>query len=613
MHKKFKVIGVLLLLAMIVSAFCMDRFQVAAQNDQVAKVNRPPSWTDATHSKDAAGDYLVVFPDDRVQRIDIIISPSDYQTMESDLARLSMLSNVNPVYVPATVKFNNLTWYYVGVRYKGESTLYMPKMAGKHKYPFRLNFDKFEDRYPEIKNQRFYGFKKLILSNNWYDPSFIRDKVCSDIFRDGGVPAARGAFYRVYVDTGSGPVYWGLYTAFEDPSDVMLKTQFANADGNLYKAQATGADWTTFSQAGFEKKTNEGANDWSDLQAAIHALNASRSGAASWRAGLDAVFDAGKFLRWLAINTAIVNFDNYGWVTKNYYLYQDLANNGRLVFIPWDFNLSLTTNPFGGFGFGGFGGFGISIASLSLSEIGSQWPLIRFLMDDSVYNNLYKQEMRAAIDGCFNEAAVTAKMRTLHELVRPYVVGREGESGAYSYLSNGTTEFNQALTNLLAHVSSRQRAVRSFLGISPSASPTATNFVSPTPNQTASASVSPTSTPTRTATPSASATTGAYLVTYTVQNDWGAGATVNVTIKNNSASALSSWNLKWTFGGNQQITNQWNAVVTQNGTAVSASNASYNGMITADGGTVSFGFNLSYSSANANPTGFTLNGVTCAE
>jgi len=48
----------------------------------------------------------------------------------------------------------------------------------------------------------------------------------------------------------------------------------------------------------------------------------------------------------LAINTTIVNFDTYGWVTKNHYLYQDLADNGRLVFIPWDYNLSLSsTNP----------------------------------------------------------------------------------------------------------------------------------------------------------------------------------------------------------------------------------------------------------------------------
>jgi len=41
----------------------------------------------------------------------------------------------------------------------------------------------------------------------------------------------------VYVDTGNGPVYWGLYTVFEDPSDKMLEYQFENPNGNLYKGQ----------------------------------------------------------------------------------------------------------------------------------------------------------------------------------------------------------------------------------------------------------------------------------------------------------------------------------------------------------------------------------------
>jgi len=39
-------------------------------------------------------------------------------------------------------------------------------MSMSHKYPFRLNFDKFEDDYPEIDNQRFYGFDELIFNNN---------------------------------------------------------------------------------------------------------------------------------------------------------------------------------------------------------------------------------------------------------------------------------------------------------------------------------------------------------------------------------------------------------------------------------------------------------------
>ncbi|MFI2203266.1 glycoside hydrolase family 6 protein [Streptomyces sp. NPDC020192] len=98
-------------------------------------------------------------------------------------------------------------------------------------------------------------------------------------------------------------------------------------------------------------------------------------------------------------------------------------------------------------------------------------------------------------------------------------------------------------------------------------------------------------------------------VAYTVQNQWGTGFTAAVTVTNNSA-AKSSWAVKWSYAGNQQVTSGWNAQVSQSGTAVTATNESYNGTL-ATGGSVSFGFNASYSGTNALPTTFTLDGVTC--
>ncbi|HOM02425.1 MAG TPA: CotH kinase family protein [Acetivibrio sp.] len=449
---------------------------VCLNMSQVFAATRPDGWTEETHGKKAMPNYSLVFPEDKVNRIDIIISRENYQRMENDVFKAFMMSNEDPIYVPATVKFNNLTWWNVGIRYKGQSTLTGAMMGMSHKYPFRLNFDKFEDDYPEIDNQRFYGFDELIFNNSWYDPSFLRDKLCSDIFREAGIPTPRCAFYRVYVDTGNGPVYWGLYTVFEDPSDKMLEYQFKNPNGNLYKGQqAPGADLTTFDKRGYEKKTNEKADDWSDIQALVNALNAPRTDAAKWRSDLEEVFNTDSFLKWLAINTTIVNFDTYGWVTKNHYLYQDLADNGRIVFIPWDYNLSLSsTNP-----------WGIKPPSLSLNEIGSNWPLIRYLMDDPVYKNIYHNEMQKALDTCFNETALIEKARRLHELIRPYTVGSEGEIRGYSYLTNGEAQFNQALNDLINHISTRHKETRAYLStvnITPLPSPTTSSAPTPTPN-----------------------------------------------------------------------------------------------------------------------------------
>ncbi|HYH02907.1 MAG TPA: cellulose binding domain-containing protein, partial [Bacillota bacterium] len=141
------------------------------------------------------------------------------------------------------------------------------------------------------------------------------------------------------------------------------------------------------------------------------------------------------------------------------------------------------------------------------------------------------------------------------------------------------------------------------LGSVPTPTATVTETVRPTE------SVQPTPTITIEPSPSASPVTGSCLVIYT-QNDWGNGATVSVTIKNNGTKAINNWKLVWNFTGNQKISNMWNGSFTQSGTKVTVSNLEYNGLI-APNGTVSFGFNISYSGSNNKPTDFTLNGIAC--
>ena len=140
---------------------------------------------------------------------------------------------------------------------------------------------------------------------------------------------------------------------------------------------------------------------------------------------------------------------------------------------------------------------------------------------------------------------------------------------------------------------------------SPVVTPTAVR--TPTPRVTPFPAGSPTP---NTATPTQAAG-GGYAVTYSIANDWGTGATVNVTIKNNTATAVNGWTLAWTFPGNQAITNMWSATFSQSGASVTAKDAGYNANIPANGGTVSFGFNMNYTGTNAKPASFTLNGAAC--
>ncbi|MFJ9554445.1 glycoside hydrolase family 6 protein [Nocardiopsis sp. NPDC101807] len=92
-------------------------------------------------------------------------------------------------------------------------------------------------------------------------------------------------------------------------------------------------------------------------------------------------------------------------------------------------------------------------------------------------------------------------------------------------------------------------------------------------------------------------------------NDWGSGFTASVEITN-LGTALNGWTLDWSFPGNQQVTNLWNGTHTQSGQDVSVTAAGHNSSISTNG-TVSFGFNASYSGSNAAPSDFALNGVLC--
>lgn len=97
-------------------------------------------------------------------------------------------------------------------------------------------------------------------------------------------------------------------------------------------------------------------------------------------------------------------------------------------------------------------------------------------------------------------------------------------------------------------------------------------------------------------------------VTYQA-NSWTGGFTANLTVSVGS-TAVSSWTLTWSYPGGQQVTNAWSATVSQSGTQVTATNAAYNGTVPV-GGSVQFGLQGTYPTANPDPTDFALNGTPC--
>jgi endoglucanase len=98
---------------------------------------------------------------------------------------------------------------------------------------------------------------------------------------------------------------------------------------------------------------------------------------------------------------------------------------------------------------------------------------------------------------------------------------------------------------------------------------------------------------------------------YSLANSWPGGFQAQIALTNTGAAPISPWTLTFTFGGDQKIASLWNATYTQSGEQVTVTNEPYNSSI-APGASVTVGFTGSYSSSNAAPAAFAVNGTACS-
>ena len=481
-----------------------------AEESDSNSVARPAGWSEDSHGSDAAPNYDVVFPQDKVNQIRITISPENWEAMQANMTELlgeagtgggpggwhggnaqppagqngqppqppagqdgqqppaqdgqppmgrggdgfggggrnMDMTPVNPSWFPATIQFNGQTWDNVGVRYKGNSSLTSGWRSGSDKLPLKLDFDEFEDDYPEIENQRFYGFKQLALGNNFSDSTGIRETLAYDLLGQAGLVASKTAFYEVILDHGDGEVSLGVYTMVEVVDDTVIQQAFGDDSGNIYEgdgAAASLAEGTANAiETSFQKENNEEAADWSDVQALYDALHSDARTTApeQWRAALESVFDVDAFLKWLAMNAIMKDWDQYGSMSHNYYLYHDLETD-KLVWISWDHNMAFGSGP--GRGRGG------GATSLDQASVNENWPLIRFLLDDEVYAQKYRAYLSESL-AVFDADAIASKIDALTRLLQPYME-KSGQADG----------FTTAVSQLKTFVEAQEKAAQTFL------------------------------------------------------------------------------------------------------------------------------------------------------
>jgi spore coat protein CotH len=269
-------------------------------------------------------DYSLIFNRNAVDEYELVFSALNWQSLQTDPFE----------YVTGTLKFGSETYYNVGIRHKGNSSY---GCVPPPKKPFKVDFDRYVD------NQNFHGVKKLNFSNNLWDPTLMREMLGYDTFAAAGCPASRTSHVKLYVT-----VPWtynrelfGIYTMIEQVDKVYLADRFPDNDGNLYKAAMWGGDlkWLGSDPAPYRdcyvKKTNEVANDWSDLIGFLNVLNNTPD--ISFKTEIEKVFNVDGFLSYLAANTVLSSLDSIAGRNCNFYLYHNPVTD-KFELLPWDLN-----------------------------------------------------------------------------------------------------------------------------------------------------------------------------------------------------------------------------------------------------------------------------------
>ena len=332
------------------------------------------------------------------------------------------LRSVQPgsyAYVLCEMEFDGKRCADVGLRFKGNSSYAVS--SGTLRRPMKLDFDRFAE------GKRFAGVESFNLSNTSFDPSQVREAIAFWLFQKLDVPSSSTGHALVYL-TVTGKYdreYLGLYTSIEEIDTHFLKKHFGNADGLLLKPSGMrgfaflGEKWDDYKGI-CSPRTREKPALCQKVIDFARLIN--RADDATFRAKIGSVLAVDEFLRYVAVSSAVVNFDSFLSTGHNYYIYVNPAD-GLIHFIPWDLNMS----------FGGYGWLGtdeeLADTSITRSYADHNILIERMLAIDE-YAKAYRAHMKKLADLGFNAQAI-GQRRQLLQPVLAAAEKAEHDSGRY--------------------------------------------------------------------------------------------------------------------------------------------------------------------------------------
>ncbi len=407
-----------------------------------------------------------LFNKDDIMEIDIDID----EKLWNELADNAMEEE----YYSANITINGETYYNVGLRAKGNTTLsQVANDDTTDRYSFKVKFDEY------IDGQTLKGLEKLALNNMMQDTTYMKEYLSYDLLKKMGVSTP--AFQYASITLNGEP--WGLYLALEVMEESYIERYYGTTGGNLYKPETTnmasknmpmeqgkeingpmgrntgGADLvysgdehsnysTIFENAIFDY-TNE--EDYDKIIAMIKSLNEDIN-------NIEKHLDVDEVLRYFAVNTFVVNLDSYASNMKhNYYLYEQ---DGICSILPWDYNLA----------FGAFqGGSASNVINFPIdnpvADSLESSPLIGKLLEVEEYKEKYHEYLNEIVQDYVNSGVFTETINNTDNLIGDYV--KNDATAFYTY-----DEYVASIPELITYGVDRAKSIAAQLSGSQSSTST---------------------------------------------------------------------------------------------------------------------------------------------
>lgn len=317
---------------------------------------------------------------DTIQVIELFFSFSNWD------AQLDANEPTETYIYADSVRINGQSFDSCGVRYKGNSS-YNPS---NQKNPLRIELNTIKS------NQDYQGITDIKLSNDYKDPSMIREILSYQIL-ENYMDCPSSNFARVYING----QYRGVYTNNQSINDDFNQEHYYHSDDTYFKCNPVGGAGPgggtspdlkylgTDSSSYFNGYELQSTYGWNRLVNLCNVLNNDFQ-------NIENALDIDRAIWMLAFNNVLVNLDSYsGAFRQNYYLSWD--NNGRFVPTVWDLNMS-----FGGFPGGtGSGTFTPSSLDPFSNATSNNHPLIKQIMANPLYKRMYMAHVRTMVQEMF--------------------------------------------------------------------------------------------------------------------------------------------------------------------------------------------------------------------